>query len=99
MRITDPDKPPKLRILKGATPRLLWELERYRFVRDAKTNLVTEKPNDKGIHVSICMQYLFAWPGLRYHKPKVQPGKSAMSFFQKIKRKRRMGEDNVIPLY
>lgn len=97
MRITD--KPPKFRVLCGATPRLLWELERYRFVRDAKTNLVTEKPNDKGIHLCVVAQYLFAWPGLRYYKPKVQPARTAMSFFQKIKRKRRLSEENVIPLY
>jgi hypothetical protein len=50
------DEHPRLRVLRGATPRLLWELERYRFMRDAKTGFITDKPNDKGIHVSICLQ-------------------------------------------
>jgi hypothetical protein len=66
-------------------------------MRDAKTGFITDKPNDKGIHVSICLQYLVAWPGLRYVKPAHKPRNRMTSFIERMKKRR--SEDNVIPLY
>jgi hypothetical protein len=96
MRTRD-DGTPRLRVLKGRCPMLLREIERYRRKRNDRTNLVEEGPNDKGFHAVVVMQYLIAWPHLRYYKPTHKPRNRMTSFIERMKKRR--SEDNVIPLY
>lgn len=78
---------PKLRVLRGKCPGLEREIARYRHKRDKATGLVLDEPDDKGVDITVCLQYLISYEGLIYRKPKKVPVRKPQDWLDKIRRR------------
>lgn len=72
---------PFLRMLRETTPHMQRELQRYRF-QTKEDGTVLDKPNYRGLHLVACLEYAFAYKGLKYFTP--TPGKRPLSVAERI---------------
>lgn len=78
-----------LRVLRGATDNLCRTMKRFK--RTVQSGIVTDKPNTKGdVHLAQCLEYLLAYQGLKYHRPKgvVKAAKNPLRDYLRAKKKR-----------